>query len=1485
MSENALNENNNCQACAEADDERMRPTIEVPMASKSGSKAGSKPLSGISNARARKARLELEKLEAQKALAAKRLELQRRDQQRRHKEEELMAQQIRAQEEAALELKELQLEEEMTTETFRLRSLIELEEDDDDANESVVSTQSAFSKVRQWGPSNSTMATSTKQAPLIDPRDNGVTTTTRKTPAVYFGVKQPNRYQGVHRRELTGNTLGQSSLEPTLGGIIGRSESTIKPIADRTPPRFTSFMGTQCIFGQNRITHPSVSGNQTSAYPYVNPPISQSQIINTSHVSQPEIDDYQSREVSQFNQNSAEQSGSLTADPLDEIFPRPSTHSKSELEQLEESPRTIDPSNVRRDNVYRSRTEPQRQIDRTTSWGPTPRQLAARHVMAKELPVFSGNPEDWPLFISAYTNSTLACGFSDAENLARLQRCLRGHALESVRSRLLLPAGVSHVIDTLETLYGRPELLIHTLLQKIRVVPAPKSDRLGTLIEFAMAVQNLSDHLEVGRHQAHLNNPMLLFELVEKLPAHMKLDWSIYKHRCGEVNMRSFAQYMQTLVRAATDVTLQYDPKQKHQPAKEKNFKDKNFCGAHSTEGTSSVMQEETVEKRIQPPSRTCLVCKNPEHRVKDCPEFHTLTIDERWKMIQRFNLCRLCLGAHGRRSCKIRKQCDVDGCQRRHHPLLHSKQGIEDNRQKMNNFQSQKSEPKKMSIDSKPSCSRAVTNHHSIEKTTLFRIIPVTLYGNNCSVSVYAFLDEGSEKTLVDEDVVKQLGVVGETLPLCLQWTANVKRTEANSQRVALEIAGRVGGARHSLLDVRTVSKLDLPRQSLRYKDLAKTFPYLRGLPVNDYDEAEPRILIGNDNAHVTSTLKLRDGQPGEPIAAKSRLGWTVYGSNLDKSALRARSFHICECQEKDQMLQERVEQFFSIENLGVMETEPPMSSEVERSYRILRETTKRVGQRFETGLIWKYDCFEFPDSYSMAVKRLQCLERRMQKDLLIGESVRRQLLEYQEKGYIHKATQAELDEADPRRTWYLPLGVVINPKKPSKIRIFCDAAATVEGISLNTMLLKGPDLLSTLLNVLFGFREKRVALCADLMEMFHQIQIRKEDRHAQRLLWRKNSSSPPDVYLMDVATFGATCSPCSAHRRHYSKALCGRLLDSADDVEEAVKLANEVKLVHSFGGFYLRNWLSNSSEVLSRVGESESALKKCLQLDKTSSTERVLGLYWNPNNDVFTFSTCLAKQEDYPTKRHALRVVMSTFDPAGFLCFFLIHGKILIQDLWRAKTGWDESIPVNLRDKWRRWTELFRSLDQISIPRCYFPKASINDIISLQLHIYVDASEDAYACVGYLRAVFPNEIRVAQVGGKSKVAPLKAHSIPRLELMAAVIGVRFAKTVLSGHSLDIGKVVFRTDSKVVLAWINSDHRNYRQFVACRVGEILSKSKVEQWRWISTRKNVADEATKWGKGPNLSSNSRWFRGEDDLYLPEEQWTAIMLTDNESTDE
>lgn len=104
--------------------------------------------------------------------------------------------------------------------------------------------------------------------------------------------------------------------------------------------------------------------------------------------------------------------------------------------------------------------------------------------MSKQLPVFIGKPEKWPIFISCYENttSTHICGFTQSENMIRLQRCLKGRALDSVRSKLLIPIMVPDVLSTLKMLYGRPELIIHTVLQQIRSEPSPKVDRLETLI-------------------------------------------------------------------------------------------------------------------------------------------------------------------------------------------------------------------------------------------------------------------------------------------------------------------------------------------------------------------------------------------------------------------------------------------------------------------------------------------------------------------------------------------------------------------------------------------------------------------------------------------------------------------------------------------------------------------------------------------------------------------------------------------------------------------------------------------------------------------------------------------------------------------------------------------------------------------------------------------------------------------------------------------
>ncbi|XP_062711400.1 uncharacterized protein LOC134289520 [Aedes albopictus] len=124
-----------------------------------------------------------------------------------------------------------------------------------------------------------------------------------------------------------------------------------------------------------------------------------------------------------------------------------------------------------------------------------------------------------------------------------------------------------------------------------------------------------------------------------------------------------------------------------------------------------------------------------------------------------------------------------------------------------------------------------------------------------------------------------------------------------------------------------------------------------------------------------------------------------------------------------------------------------------------------------------------------------------------------------------------------------------------------------------------------------------------------------------------------------------------------------------------------------------------------------------------------------------------------------------MSQFGPLGLLSHFLIHGRIIIQDIWRTKAGWDDSVDEQILKRWCLWTAKFTELKEERIPRAYFPGVTVSDIEDLQLHVFVDSSETAYACVAYFRTTINREHHCAIVEGKAKVATIKAPgSIDRL-------------------------------------------------------------------------------------------------------------------------
>ncbi|XP_017468619.1 PREDICTED: uncharacterized protein LOC108360719 [Rhagoletis zephyria] len=1101
--------------------------------------------------------------------------------------------------------------------------------------------------------------------------------------------------------------------------------------------------------------------------------------------------------------------------------------------------------------------------------GPTATQLAARQSIPKQLPMFSGDPEEWPLFISTFENSTAVAGYSDAENLIRLQACLKGKARDIVKNKLFLPSMVADIIQTLKMCFGRPEQILERAMNRARAMP-PIKDKLESLIDFALCVKNICTTMEGCQMYAHLHNPLLVKELVDKLPNNQKLNWAMTPKDNAIPAVKLFSDWLYKLAEAASMV-VSFTP-----------TRGSSVMNTHTVASQDEVHQvDRTLFK-----NKLCCCCKGSDHNVSQCSVFKNLPLNRRWDTVKSNSLCRQCLGTHKRR-CFVEKVCGIDGCTIKHHKLLHKT-----NVSLISNRQATKS-------DMLPQSDAQVNTHsHSaVGKQPYFRIVPIFIHANGKMVKVFAFLDEGSAVTLIDKNLFDELGLKGTHDPICLRWTGNTTRSENESVRATIKISNATNRRTYKLNGVHTVNALDLPEQSIDAETIAKKYPHLNGLPIESYNKVKPSLLIGADNWKLAVPLKVKEGAWMQPIASKTRLGWTVQGGQNDHIFDFRLNVHYCDCQKGYLELHERVKEFFRLESPDASNL---LSAEDQTAVDLMNATCRKVDGFYEIGLPWRDPNVSLPDSYSNALNRAICLKRKCARDPNLRAEIQQQINNLVSKGYAEKLSTPEL-HIEREKVWYLPIFVVTNPNKPGKERLVWDAAAKAEGVSLNDFLLTGPDMLNSLFEILLAFRVGKVAICGDISEMFHRIKVRESDRHAQRFLWWDNDeeSKQPNIYVMRALTFGTSCAPYIAHFVRDKNASCFEedfpraveaiqkhhyvddFIDSENNEQAALELALQVKQIHASAGFNIHSWTSNSKFVLEQLRGDAAEIQGPKEW---GSAAKILGMFWDSANDSFRY-ICrfmrlrrdVVNNSIVPTKREILQVLMSIFDPLGLISCFTIGLKILLQDIWRSDIGWDEPLSIDLYEKWCHWKSNIEVIKTAKIPRCY--SEFLQHAKEVQLHMFVDAGENAYSAVCYLRVEHTNGISVALVAAKSKVSPLKPLSIPRLELQAALVGVRLAGAVLNVQRIPITKHYFWTDSKTVLRWLRMDPKNFKPYVMHRVGEILESTNVSQWDWVPSKENPADLATKssvqlnykmWFSGPQflLSQSNEWphceeFKGDE----------------------
>ncbi|XP_011883884.1 PREDICTED: uncharacterized protein LOC105571027, partial [Vollenhovia emeryi] len=565
-----------------------------------------------------------------------------------------------------------------------------------------------------------------------------------------------------------------------------------------------------------------------------------------------------------------------------------------------------------------------------------------------------------------------------------------------------------------------------------------------------------------------------------------------------------------------------------------------------------------------------------------------------------------------------------------------------------------------------------------------------------------------------------------------------------------------------------------------------------------------------------------------------------------------------------------------WSLDVLGIrdpIETKTQKEKDDEMQEAFLKTVRVNEEGRYEIQLPWLPSHPALPRNKETAMRRLQSTERKLKADNLYAE-YDAVFNEWLAEGIIERVPVQEEDDGG----YYLPHRHVVKEGSTTRIRPVFDASAKERtSPSLNECLHKGPNLIELIASILLRFRENKIGVIADIKRAFLQISIDKRDRDFLRFLWY-DAGGNIIVFRHCRVVFGVTSSPfilsaiLNFHLNNYAKSDNDVSINSKR-LLESFYVDNSVTSVNTRED--LNNFILDAKRLMNMAGFD---LRGWEYSDDNSQDNQtvVLGVTWDKKAD-----TLAIKIPDFPelhaskmTKRKILSAAHRIFDPLGFVCPVMLCPRILLQETWSENLKWDDEVPDKLKNRFTKWLEDLKELNKIRITRCILGQISESDNVSL--HIFCDASKDAYATVIYIRVENFEGVKVHFVQAKTRVAPARKGntdartSIPRLELLAATIGARLARNVLDALHFKTLKLFYWTDSSTVLAWIQREC-NWATFVYNRIKEIRMLSDPACWYHVQGRLNPADLPSRGCTAKQIMS-ARWWEGPVWLYETADKW-------------
>ena len=935
------------------------------------------------------------------------------------------------------------------------------------------------------------------------------------------------------------------------------------------------------------------------------------------------------------------------------------------------------------------------------------------------------------------------------------------------------------------------------------------------------------------------------------------------------------------------------------------------------------------------PAQVTCVYCDHP-HSSNFC---QTVTDpEERKRLLRTSGRCFVCLRRHHiSRNCRSSARCSK--CRGRHHTSICSNSHTRPvTGTSLSNLAARSPPTVAAGAVQVPVTSSMCVNSPTpiLLQTAKAIVYDASQPESTSSLEVRAILDLGSQRSYVTVRVQEALNMRKvRSESMIIKTFGSERENRRICDIVELGIVTKNGEP--LTLSAVVVPHICDPVRMQPISSFKNAYEHLSGLELADLGsvtgELEIDVLIGSDHYWRLVTGRVSRGVSG-PTAVETRLGWVLSGpveeALPETTAINFIATHTTHTLRVDTFTEQEsldagLRRFWELESLGILKNELSVYE------KFTQQISLKQG-RYEVHLPWKESHPPLPDNYELCRKRLDGLlrrlrqspERLLQYDAVIRDQLRQGVVE----------VVADPTQYVEGQVHYLPHHAVIRQdKQTTKLRVVYDASARSNGPSLNDCLYTGPNFGQSILDILLRFRLHNVALVGDVEKAFLMVSVAECDRDVLRFLWIEDAMAvPSEIVVMRFTrvVFGVSSSPFLLNAtidNHMGKfksidqpfvkkfrrsIYVDDLTAGSHDVESAFEFYLKSKLRLAEASFNLRKFDTNSPELRRKISDNEQMLHREIDQESPGKTQvpscdqclksaerQVLGVTWNVINDQLVFDIsdiCQLMKETSATKRNAVSLATRFFDPLGVISPITVRFKLLFQQMCEIKTDWDDPLTGELLTEWESLASDLQRSKPILLPRCYTGVESA-PIKSYSLQGFCDASQRAYAAIVYLRVESEAGIYTQFLCSKTRVAPVKKLTIPRLELLSALLLARLVNTTRTAleHEINLGDSICYTDSQVALCWILGMEKEWKQFVQNRVLEIRELVPAASWRHCRGSQNPADIPSRgvspselqekmelWLHGPTVLLSSEGAMGVTDMAaLPEECLTEMKRGDRQ----